>query len=61
MKVKELIEKLSKLDPELYCFTLDSNAEYNRIVDVWLEQAATANGEDIAYVETTYDYHANEG
>lgn len=37
MTVKEMLEKLSKLDPDLECSTLDSNAHWCRIIDVWGE------------------------
>lgn len=49
MTVKELIEKLSKLDPDLECFTIDSDGEWCRIVDAWGE---FGNTKDFAYLET---------
>lgn len=49
MTVKELIEKLSKLDPDIECFTLDSNAHWCKIVDAWIE---SDNEKDFAYIET---------
>ena len=48
MTVKELIEKLSKLDPELECFTLDSDGDWCRVVDVWSESDDT---KDFVYIE----------
>lgn len=47
MTVKELIEKLSKLDPELECFTLDSDSNWFRVVDAWCE----SDTKDFAYIE----------
>lgn len=48
MTVKELIEKLSKLDPDIECFTLDSIAHWCKIVDAWGE---SDDGKDFAYIE----------
>lgn len=59
MKVKELIEKLSKLNPELECYTIDYSAEWQTIDDAWLEQA---NQKDIAYLESSWSHDGmNEG
>lgn len=59
MTVKELIEKLSKLDPDLECFTLDCDAAWCRVVDAWCESdPSTSNIKDFAhkkdfvYIET---------
>lgn len=41
MTVKELIEKLSKLDPNIECFTVDSNANLYEIIDAWSESDDT--------------------
>lgn len=49
MTVKELIEKLSKLDPDIECFTVDSNEHLCKFVDVWRE---SNNTEEFAYLET---------
>jgi hypothetical protein len=49
MTVKELIEKLSKLDPELECFTLDCDAVWCRVVDAWCE---SDDSKDFVYIET---------
>lgn len=48
MTVKEMLEKLSKLDPDLECFALDSNANWCRIIDVWGELDDERN---LAYFE----------
>jgi hypothetical protein len=53
MTVKELIEKLSKLAPDLECITLDSDGCWCRIVDAWCESdPSTSNIKDFAYIET---------
>ena len=53
MKVKELIEKLSKLDSEIECFTLDGNGDWCKIVDAWSESDDSVSGiKDFAYIET---------
>ena len=53
MTVKELIEKLSKLDPDLECFMLDGNAQWCKIVDVWREyNESTSCIKNFAYLET---------
>lgn len=54
MKVKELIEQLSKLDPELECYTLDSRSEWNCISQVWSEPDMTIDHKAIAYFESTW-------
>lgn len=53
MKVKELIEQRSKLDPELECYTLDSRSEWNCISQVWSEPDMTIDHKAIAYFEST--------
>ena len=50
-KVKDLIEKLNKLNPELECYTIDCNGEWQTIGDAWIEQI---NQKDIAYLETFF-------
>ena len=53
MTVKELIEKLSKLDPDLECFTLDGDGEWCKIVDAWSESDhSMSDVKDFAYIET---------
>lgn len=53
MKVKELIEKLLKLDPEIECFTLDCNGDWFKIVDAWSESDDSVSGiKEFAYIET---------
>lgn len=54
MKVKDLIEKLSKLDPELECFTIDVNGEWNALADVWFESDSTIDHKGIAYFESSW-------
>ena len=56
MTVKELIEKLSKLDPDLECFTLDSSAHWCKIVDAYGESDHEKN---FAYIETLYQVELN--
>lgn len=52
MTVKELIEKLSKLDPNIECFTVDSNEHLCEIVDAWSESDHTISDvKDFAYIE----------
>lgn len=52
MTVKELIEKLSKLDPESECLTLDSDGEWCKIVDAWSESDSSMSDiKDFAYIE----------
>ena len=51
MTVSELIEKLQKLDPNMHCYILDTDAEMYEIVDARKEENMTVNGEDIAYFE----------
>lgn len=52
MTVKELIEKLSKLDPEIECLTLDDNGDWCKIVDAWGESDPSMSDiKDFAYVE----------
>lgn len=54
MKVKELIEKLSKLDPDIECVTLDSDAQWCKIVDAWSEfndPMSESDTKDFAYIE----------
>ena len=48
MTVKELIEKLSKLDPDIECFTVDSNEHLCKIIDAWSE---SNNAKEFAYIE----------
>lgn len=48
MTVKELIEKLSKLDPDLECFTVDSNEHLCKFVDAWGE---FNDSKEFAYIE----------
>lgn len=48
MTVKELMEKLSKLDPDIECFTLDSSTHWCEIVDAWGE---SDHEKDFAYIE----------
>lgn len=48
MTVKELIEKLSKLNPDLECFTVDSNDHWCKFID------AMSDGDDkgdFAFIE----------
>jgi hypothetical protein len=56
MTVKELIEKLSKLDPDIECFTLDSSAHWCKIVDACGESDHEKN---FAYIETLYQVELN--
>jgi hypothetical protein len=51
MKVKELIEKLSKLDPDIECVALDSSAEWCTVVDAWSESDDTDDTKNFAYIE----------
>lgn len=48
MTVKELIEKLSKLDPDLECFTVDGLDHWCEIIDAWSESDDT---KEVAYIE----------
>lgn len=48
MTVKELIEKLSKLDPDIECFTVDSNSHWCKIIDAWNE---SDEEKEYAYIE----------
>ena len=48
MTVKELIEKLSKLDPDIECLTIDSDGGWCKIVDAWGE---SDHDKDFAYIE----------
>lgn len=60
MTVKELIEKLSKLDPEIECLTLDSDGEWCKIVDAWNESDHSMLDEDFAYIEILGPVKENE-
>lgn len=48
MTVQELIKKLSKLDPGLECFTVDSQYHWCEIIDAWSESDDT---KEVAYIE----------
>jgi hypothetical protein len=48
MTVKELMEKLSKLDPNIECFTIDDNEHLCEIVDACVE---SNDAKEFAYIE----------
>lgn len=48
MTVQDLIDKLSKINPDIECFTLDDNAQWCAIIDVWGE---SGDARDFAYFE----------
>lgn len=48
MTVKELTEKLQQLDPDIECFTLDSNGHWCKVIDAWSE---SNDPKDFAYIE----------